>query len=195
MSSTTDFECHAGAVIAALHSRVTLSRLKNHDLDMPSATRWLLDGSRVSEEDVAFFVQQLGASEARRYGRFKRRERQRQFLLGRMLVRFAVSKLMSVPLGVFGIVERTAMHRSLCFPTHRTCDLALAFPTAGSGWLVWLVPMFLGVDIEVNDPTRRTSSVSVNRPFIQMIIVGSCRNRHCAPVGVLSTLVHERGFI
>ena len=60
---------------------------------MPSATLWLLDGSRVTEDDVAFFVQQLGAGEANRYGRFKRKERKRQFLLGRMLLRFAVSRL------------------------------------------------------------------------------------------------------
>ena len=68
------------------------------------------------EEDVAFFVQQLGASEARRYGRFKRRERQRQFLLGRMLLRFAVSRLMSLPPDVLGVVERTGNAPQLVLP-------------------------------------------------------------------------------
>ena len=83
---------------------------------MPSATLWLLDGSRVPEEDVAFFVQQLGASEARRYDGFKRRERKRQFLLGRMLLRFAVSRLMSLPPDVLGVVERIGNAPELVLP-------------------------------------------------------------------------------
>ena len=83
---------------------------------MPSATLWLLDGSRVPEDDVAFFVQQLGAGEAHRYGRFKRKERKRQFLLGRMLLRFAVSNLMSLPADVLGVVERTGNAPELVLP-------------------------------------------------------------------------------
>src|SRR4029434_6017096 len=103
-------------LLRASRSRVTLSRLKNNNLDMPSATLWLLDGSRVAEDDLAFFVQQLGASEVHRYGRFKRRERKRQFLLGRMLLRFAVSSLLSLPPDTLGVVERDHNAPQLVFP-------------------------------------------------------------------------------
>ena len=113
--STTDFECHAGAVIAGVALKGDFVKIEVQS--SRHAVRYsLLDGSRVPEEDVAFFVQQLGASEARRYGCFKRRERQRQFLLGRMLLRFAVSSLLSLPPDVLGFVERTGNAPELVLP-------------------------------------------------------------------------------
>ena len=145
----------------ASRSRVTLSRLTNNNLDMPSATLWLLDGSRVAEEDVAFFVQRLGASEARRYGRFKRRERKRQFLLGRMMLRFAVSRLMSLPPYVLGVVERTGGAPELVLPDSQS--LLASFSLSHSrDWVACVVGpnVTLGVDIEVNDPTRDVLGIS-----------------------------------
>jgi len=135
--------------------------LKNNNLDMPSATLWLLDGSRVPEEDVAFFVPQLGASEARRYGRFKRRERQRQFLLGRMLLRFAVSSLMSLPPDVLDVVERTGYPPELVLPDSQS--LRARFSLSHSrDWVACVVGHNVtpGVDIEVNDPTRDVLGIS-----------------------------------
>jgi 4'-phosphopantetheinyl transferase len=129
--------------------------LKINNLDMPSATLWLLDGSRVPEEDVAFFVQQLGASETRRYGRFKRRERQRQFLLGRMLLRFAVSNLITLPVDAFAIIERESNAPQLVLPN--ACYMRPAFSISHSrDWVACVLSSSgtLGVDIEVNDPTR-----------------------------------------
>jgi 4'-phosphopantetheinyl transferase len=58
-------------------------------------------------------------SEARRYGRFKRKERQRQFLLGRMLLRFAVSNLISLPLDVLTIIERAGKQPQLVLRNER----------------------------------------------------------------------------
>jgi 4'-phosphopantetheinyl transferase len=148
-------------LLRGLRSRVTLSRLKNNNLDMPSATLWLLDGSRVPEEDLAFFVQQLGASEARRYGCFKRRERKRQFLLGRMLLRFAVSSLMSLPPDVLGLVERTGTAPQLVLPDSES--LLPSFSLSHSrDWVACVVGpnVTLGVDIEVNDPTRDVLGIS-----------------------------------
>jgi len=128
---------------------------------MPSATLWLLDSSRVPEEDVAFFAQQLGASEACRYGRFKRRERKRQFLLGRMLLRFAVSSLMSLPPDVLGVVERTGNAPHLVLPDSQS--LRASFSLSHSrDWVACVVGhnVTLGVDIEVNDPTRDVLGMS-----------------------------------
>lgn len=128
---------------------------------MPSATLWLLDSSRVPEEDVAFFVQQLGASEARRYGRFKRRERQRQFLLVRMLLRFAVSNLISIPLDALAVIERESNAPQLVLPNE--CYLQPAFSISHSrDWVACVVSSnaYLGLDIEVESPGRDIISIS-----------------------------------
>jgi 4'-phosphopantetheinyl transferase len=135
--------------------------LKINNLDMPSATLWLLDSSRVPEEDVAFFVQQLGASEARRYGRFKRRERQRQFLLGRMLLRFAVSNLISIPLDAVAIIERESNAPQLVLSN--LSYLQPAFSISHSrDWVACAVTynVSLGVDIEVESPARDIIGIS-----------------------------------
>jgi 4'-phosphopantetheinyl transferase len=135
--------------------------LKNNNLDMPSATLWLLDGSRVAEEDVAFFVQQLGESEARRYACFKRRERQRQFLLGRMLLRFAVSNLISIPLDAVAIIERESNAPQLVLSN--LSYLQPAFSISHSrDWVACAVSSnaSLGVDIEVESSARDIIGIS-----------------------------------
>jgi 4'-phosphopantetheinyl transferase len=135
--------------------------LKNNNLDMPSATLWLLDGSRVPEEDVAFFVQQLGPSEVRRYGRFKRRQRKRQFLLGRMLLRFAASNLISLPLDALAIIERESNAPQLVLPNVHYLQPAFSI-SHSRDWVACVVSpnASLGVDIEVNDPTRDVLGIS-----------------------------------
>ena len=145
----------------ASRSRVTLSRLKNNNLDMPSATLWLLDDSRVPGDDVAFFAQQLGASEARRYDGFKRRERKRQFLLGRILLRFAVSRLMSLPPDVLGVVERIGNAPHLVLPDSTSAQPRFSL-SHSQDWVSCVVSssVSLGMDIEVKDPTRDVLSIS-----------------------------------
>ena len=128
---------------------------------MPSATLWLLDGSFVHEDDLTFFAQQLSTSESLRYVCFKRRERQRQFLLGRMLLRFAVSNLMSLPPDVLGVVERTGNAPQLVLPDSQS--LRASFSLSHSrDWVACVVGpnVTLGVDIEVNDPTRDVLGIS-----------------------------------
>ena len=128
---------------------------------MPSATLWLLDGSRVAEEDVAFFVQQLGESEARRYICFKRKERQRQFLLARMLLRFAVANLMLLPLDSLGVVERDSNAPQLVLPNEKCMQPAFSI-SHSRGWVACAVSSnaSLGVDIEAEDPARDIVGIS-----------------------------------
>src|SRR5262245_44648977 len=148
-------------LLRELRSRATLSRLKNNNIDMPSAILWLLDGSRVAEEDVAFFVQQLGESEARRYDRFKGRERQRQFLLGRMLLRFAVSKLISRPLGELAIIERESNFPPLVVRNERYLQPAFSI-SHSRDWVACVVSSnaSLGLDIEMESPGRDIIGIS-----------------------------------
>ena len=128
---------------------------------MPSATLWLLDGSRVAEVDVAFFVQQLGESEARRYICFKRKERQRQFLLARMLLRLAVAKLMVLPPDTLGVVERDSNAPQLVLPNEKCMQPAFSI-SHSRGWVACAVSSnaSLGVDIEVESSARDIIGIS-----------------------------------
>jgi 4'-phosphopantetheinyl transferase len=128
---------------------------------MPSVTLWLLDGSLVHEDDMAFFATQLGASEARRYGAFRRRERKRQFLLGRMLLRIAVSRLLSLPPETLGVVEREGNAPRLMLPDSQSAQPSFSLSHSGD-WVACAVSssVNLGVDIEFNDSTRNIFEVS-----------------------------------
>lgn len=131
-----------------------LSSLPTNNFPGGSASLWLLDGDLVREDDPVFFVRQLGASEARRYEHFSRRERQRQFLLGRMLLRFAISYLTGLPAHTIGVVERPDNAPQLIFPES---DCSLKFSLSHSrNWISCVVSAnaMVGVDVEVNDPSR-----------------------------------------
>jgi 4'-phosphopantetheinyl transferase len=138
-----------------------LSKLPKNKSRKPSATLWLLDGSLVREDDIGFFAKQLGASEARRYGAFRRHERKRQFLLGRMLLRFAVSRLLSLPPDTLSVVERDSNAPRLVLPDSRSAQLSFSLSHSGD-WVACAVSssVNLGVDIELNDPTRSILDVS-----------------------------------
>ncbi len=140
---------------------MTLSKLTNNKVDIPSVTFWLLDGNLVHENDIGFFEQQLGAGEGLRYTGFKRRERKRQFLLGRMLLRFAVSNLLSIPPDSLGVVERTCNVPQLVFPDSQRRQPRFSLSHSRE-WVACVVSfsIHLGVDIEVNDPTRNVLGIS-----------------------------------
>jgi 4'-phosphopantetheinyl transferase len=129
--------------------------------EMPPVILWLLDGSLVHECDLAFFVGQLGVSEARRYGAFRRRERKRQFLLGRILLRFAVSRLLSLPPDTLSVVERDGNAPGLVLPDSQSVQPSFSLSHSGD-WVACAVSLSvnLGVDIELNDPTRSILDVS-----------------------------------
>ena len=128
---------------------------------MPSATLWLLDGSHVAEHDLEFFAQQLSTSESHRYACFKRRERQRQFLLGRMLLRFAVSKLISRPLDALAIIEREGNPPQLVVRSERCLQPVFSI-SHSRNWVACVVSsnVSLGLDIEVESPDRDIIGIS-----------------------------------
>ena len=113
------------------------------------------------EDDIAFFAQQLGAGEAYRYACFKRRQRKRQFLLGRMLLRFAVSNLTSLPPDRLGIVERTGNAPKLVLPDSPSLQPRFSL-SHSRDWVACVVSssVGLGMDIELKDPARDFLSIS-----------------------------------
>ncbi|HXV84616.1 MAG TPA: 4'-phosphopantetheinyl transferase superfamily protein, partial [Candidatus Binatia bacterium] len=113
------------------------------------------------EDDIGFFAKQLGASEARRYGAFRRRERKRQFLLGRMLLRFAVARLLSLPPDTLGIVERNNNAPELVLPASTRARPNFSLSHSGD-WVACAISpdAILGVDIELNKPNRNVFAAS-----------------------------------
>ena len=113
------------------------------------------------EGDIGFFEQQLGASESLRYTGFTRRERKRQFLLGRMLLRFAVSSLLSIRSNALDVVERTGNAPQLVLPDSQSLQPSFSLSHSRE-WVACVVSfsVHLGVDIEVNDPTRNVLGIS-----------------------------------
>ena len=126
-----------------------------------SATVWLLDIERVTESAVVDFEQRLAASEAHRYAKFARSQRKRQFLVARMLLRLAVSKMMNVP-----VHEITVRDRVGSAPELVVADGHFSPPNFSiSHTRNWVgcalsTDVMLGFDIEVNDRNRDIAALS-----------------------------------
>jgi len=114
----------------------------------------------VREDDLAFFTKQLGESEARRYKCFIRRERQRQFLLGRVLLRLAISELTGLPSNSIGVLERFDKVPQLIFPKSE-CSASFSL-SHSRNWIACVVSAdaLVGIDIEVKDPSRAFAASS-----------------------------------
>ena len=133
-----------------------------NDSAWPSATLWLLDGSQVQEDHLTIFAtKRIGASEAERFYRFARRQRGRQFLLGRMLLRCAVADLAGLSPNEVQVFERPGSSPQLTFPSQNY--LVPHFSLSHSRhWIACVTSSqaTLGVDIEVNDPSRDIIGIS-----------------------------------
>src|SRR6266550_1870108 len=138
-----------------------LPRLPESDALSPSATLWLLDGSQLRDEDLTSFAAQLSASEARRFANFARPTRRRQFLLGRMLLRFAAADLTGLSASKLSVLESPHKPPQLIFPDGQR--LAPNFSLSHSGeWAACVISAAatLGLDIEVNKPNRDLDAIS-----------------------------------
>ena len=135
--------------------------MPENDVLSPSATLWLLDGSQLRDEDLTSFAVRLSASEARRFANFARPTRRRQFLLGRMLLRFAVADLTGLSASKLSVLESSHKPPQLIFPDGQR--LAPNFSLAHSGeWAgcVMSAEATLGLDIEVKKPNRDLDAIS-----------------------------------
>jgi 4'-phosphopantetheinyl transferase len=138
-----------------------LSKSRINNGPVPSATLWLLNGNCVCDDALAFFVERLSNSEATRCGSFLRRERRRQFLLGRILLRFAVSNVTGLPVDGLDVVERRGNAPLLVLPDsqHASPNFSLSH---SRNWVACAVScdVALGLDIEVNETARDINAMS-----------------------------------
>ena len=128
------------------------------DLVMPpalpssGASIWLLDSRSIDLAQISRYETWLGAAEAARYARFVRPLRQRQFLLGRALLRVAMGKLLEVAPESIALEERPGQAPRLLSPAEGP-----HFSISHSGhWVACALSgtTRLGLDIELRDPRR-----------------------------------------
>jgi 4'-phosphopantetheinyl transferase len=119
----------------------------------PVATVWLVDGRTVDDEIILLScLGWLNPAETERYRRFLRPERQRQFLIGRILLRHALGDLLEVPPQKISLTERVTQAPLLNWPSPTP-----GFSLSHSGpWIACAVSMqtMLGLDVEMKNADR-----------------------------------------
>jgi 4'-phosphopantetheinyl transferase len=137
----------------ALLLRVTLSKSPINNTAYPSASVWLVDGSRFTDDDLDFFMRKLGPSEMSRTQRFVRAERRRQFLVGRMLMRFAIADRTGLAPSAIVIAEQSGGAPKPVLPLSGVPSISVSH---SKGWIACGISAetTVGLDIEFPDPSR-----------------------------------------
>ena len=120
-----------------------------------------MDSTQVSAEEDHHFLSLLSETELHRYKTFLRHERRRQFLLGRTLLRFAVSEITGLAVNDLRVNERSGNAPKLVLPTTTRLNLNFSLSHARQ-WVACAIGIDcrLGLDVEANDPTRDVHGIS-----------------------------------
>lgn len=126
----------------------------------PSIGVWLVDGRNLQVEQLGRMQACLSVQEVHRFNLFQRPERQRQYLLGRMLLRQAISHATGVPSSAISTIERPGSGPLLILPEgirHPAFSLSHS-----RHWIACAVGFgdALGLDIEAIDPERDVIALS-----------------------------------
>lgn len=135
--------------------RAILSKSAINNPHTASAGLWLADVSSLQDEEVAFFISCLSSNEVDRYYAFLRRERQLQFLLGRILVRFAVAELLGLRPDEVSLIEQLGNAPRLVLPDDEQPMPGFSISHSRE-WVGCAVSAgtLLGLDIESTKPNR-----------------------------------------
>ncbi|HEY0061238.1 MAG TPA: 4'-phosphopantetheinyl transferase superfamily protein [Telluria sp.] len=114
---------------------------------------WLVDGAALDDAQLAGYLHWLSPSEQTRYGAFVRRERRRQFVIGRVLLRQMLGRLLDLPAEGVVLQERTAAAPQLDHPAAAAIGLSISH---SGPWVACAASLDskVGLDIEVVDPAR-----------------------------------------
>ncbi|MFZ6767714.1 4'-phosphopantetheinyl transferase family protein [Undibacterium sp. Di26W] len=120
-----------------------------------------MDSSLVNDGELACYTSWFTPTELQRYQGFVRRERQWQFLVGRILLRQSLSQLLGVPASTLQLTERPGNAPQLDFPAYP--DLGFSLSHSGN-WVACAVSTStrLGLDIELLDPDRDFSALALH---------------------------------
>jgi len=132
---------------------------------MPSAVVWMIEGERCSDHQLAPWMACLTDAEKQRYQAFIRPARQREFLIGRILLRFAVARLTHLAFDAISVMERKNNAPLLILPDAFSAATTIQPSISLShsrGWVACAVSADtpLGLDIEMRDPSRDLMALS-----------------------------------
>jgi 4'-phosphopantetheinyl transferase len=119
----------------------------------------LLDCRHLTDQALAPFTCWLGASETERLARFVRRERRRQFVAGRALLRQSLAQLLGLEPHEVKLLERAGNAPLLDM---HGCE-AVGFSVSHSGdWVACALSATsrLGLDVELLDPSRNIDALA-----------------------------------
>jgi 4'-phosphopantetheinyl transferase len=125
------------------------------------ALLWMVDADAVTDADLQRYRGWLGASEMARHQRFVRAQRQRQFIVGRVLLRVALARVLGVAPQDVQLEEQVGKAPRLSAPVLK--GVAPGFSIAHSGrWVACAVSAHtaLGLDIELRDGTRDLAALA-----------------------------------
>lgn len=128
---------------------------------MRSAVIWLLDANALADDDCERMLDCLSEPELLRYRRFLRPLRQREFLLGRILLRFAIAQRAGIAFEAIEVIERRGRAPQLRLPA--ACPLTLQFSLSHSrGWVTCATSADtpVGIDIEALDGGRDVEALA-----------------------------------
>lgn len=125
---------------------------------MRSALIFLYDANQLADDDRDRFLACLGEAELLRYRKFLRPLRQREFLLGRILLRFAVARLAGVAFDAVHVAERENQAPLVLLPAAVLPHFSLSH---SRGWVACAasIDTALGLDIEMRDPERDVDAI------------------------------------
>lgn len=122
---------------------------------------WMTDADAVGEDDLLRYRDWLSAGELARCQRFVRAQRLRQFVVGRVLLRKALGRLLNVSPRAVVLEERVGQAPLLVSPV--AGGVTPGFSIAHSGrWVACAVSArtALGLDIELRDAGRDLSALA-----------------------------------
>lgn len=114
---------------------------------------WLADTGELAPDWFEAGAAWLAASESERLGRFRREERRRQYVAGRVLLRLALGELLGLAPRTVALLDRPGNAPALLAPALPGVGLSIAH---SGRWVACAVSAIapLGLDIERADPGR-----------------------------------------
>src|SRR5450830_560083 len=128
---------------------------------MNAALLWMVDADAVADADLQRYRGWLTDSEMARHQRFVRAQRQRQFIVGRVLLRAALGRVLGVLPQDIQLEEQVGKAPRMAAPVLKVA--APGFSISHSGrWVACAVSAqtALGLDIELRDASRNLAALA-----------------------------------
>jgi 4'-phosphopantetheinyl transferase len=122
---------------------------------------WMVDADAVADADLLRYRGWLSAGETARYQRFVRAQRQRQFVVGRILLRAVLARLLDVAPQDVRLEEQVGNAPRLIAPALKGPPPGFSISHSGR-WVACAasIQTALGLDIEMRDPGRGLSALA-----------------------------------